>query len=90
MAEHVILKRKHSKACRARSAGWASPWWIPSPSPGDGLVHADAAGRRGGSARWLVLECNATNCRAVLWVREWSICDFAELKLRQQARKRRG
>ena len=59
------LLMPHSDECHALAAvargDWKTPWWMPGE-----VEYRDAIGREGngGTRRWMVLRCNASNCSA--------------------------
>jgi len=58
----------HRDDCRAVAnldRGWNSEWWIPGK-----VEYRRSNGYAGGSRRGLIVECNATDCDARLWVSE--------------------
>lgn len=73
----TVEGQEHIEDCSAlrevKAGRWGSPWWVPGTS-----YYGDKLGRhkRGSSRRWLILQCNNTDCHAELMVEENSLVDF--------------
>ena len=84
----------HAEDCMAmesvEAGHWTDPYWVPA-TYGSPVLHSAMLGdiftvvnraadgtKRGNTYKWLVIQCNAPNCKAEGIIRELAITDLFE------------
>lgn len=86
MKVFVKMERPHRKDCDAvrtvEEGRWDSPWWFPGK-----VEWRDKIGRRikSGSRRFLVFECNSTDCQARVLVSEDDLSVIVDSEILERA-----